>query len=261
MDAIIMAGGIPKPDDPLYAYTQGKSKALLEIAGKPLIQWILGAIEDSKTIDRVVIVGLETSIDLKCTKPMAFVPNHDSILDNVRAGVKKVSEINPEAVFALVLTSDIPAITGEMIDWFVNTSMGTDDDIYYSVVPREVMEKRFPNSRRSFIHLKGMEVCGGDMVLIRLTVAVGRDELWNKLFAARKNAFKAVSLIGYDTLVMLLSRRLTLEKGVRTVAKRLGLRGRALVSPYAETGMDIDKPYQYELLRDNLEKQMGYHEL
>ncbi len=27
MDAIITAGGIPKPEDPLYEYTQGKSKA------------------------------------------------------------------------------------------------------------------------------------------------------------------------------------------------------------------------------------------
>ena len=29
MDAIVTAGGIPQPGEPLYEYTQGKSKALL----------------------------------------------------------------------------------------------------------------------------------------------------------------------------------------------------------------------------------------
>ena len=40
MDVIVTAGGIPRPNEPLYPYTQGESKALLEIAGKP-IWWIL----------------------------------------------------------------------------------------------------------------------------------------------------------------------------------------------------------------------------
>jgi NDP-sugar pyrophosphorylase family protein len=39
MDAVVTAGGIPKPDELLYPYTLGKPKALLEIAGKPMVQW------------------------------------------------------------------------------------------------------------------------------------------------------------------------------------------------------------------------------
>jgi nitrite reductase/ring-hydroxylating ferredoxin subunit len=37
MDAIVLAGGIPLPEDPLYPYTQGHSKALVDIAGKPMV--------------------------------------------------------------------------------------------------------------------------------------------------------------------------------------------------------------------------------
>jgi GTP:adenosylcobinamide-phosphate guanylyltransferase len=257
MDAVIMAGGIPKPEDSLYPTTQGKFKALMEIAGKPMIQWVLDALEDAKTIDRVVIVGLDSGSDISCTKPMTFVPNQGSMLNNVRTGVKKVSEINPQAVFALIVSSDLPAITGEMVDWSVNTSLETDDDIYYSVVPREVMENRFPESRRSFIRIKDMEVCGADMNMIRISVATGRDKLWNSLIAARKNAFKQAALIGYDTLILVLLRRLTLNKAVQIVSKRLDLKGRVLISPYAEVGMDVDKPHQYELLRADLEDQTG----
>ena len=32
MDAIVTAGGIPRPEDPLYKYSHGDSKALIDIA-------------------------------------------------------------------------------------------------------------------------------------------------------------------------------------------------------------------------------------
>ena len=40
MDAILLAGGVPAPDSPLYPYTKGKNKATLEIGGKPMLQWV-----------------------------------------------------------------------------------------------------------------------------------------------------------------------------------------------------------------------------
>jgi hypothetical protein len=33
----------------------------------------------------------------------------------------------------------------------------------------------------------------------------------------------------------------------------LGVRGRILLDPYAETGMDVDKPGQFELVKADLE--------
>ena len=49
MDAIILAGGIPLPEDPLYSYSKGDAKALIDVAGKPMIQWVLDASEPRKT--------------------------------------------------------------------------------------------------------------------------------------------------------------------------------------------------------------------
>ena len=44
MDAIVIAGGIPQPEDPLYTYSHGDSKALIDVAGKPMVQWVLDAL-------------------------------------------------------------------------------------------------------------------------------------------------------------------------------------------------------------------------
>ena len=253
MDAVITAGGIPKPEDPLYEYTQGKSKALLEIAQKPMVQWVLDAICGSEKINRIVMVGLEPDSGLACSKSITYIPNQGAMLDNVRTSIDKVVELNPEAKLILLVSSDIPALTTEMVDWAIETAEETEDDMYYNIITREVMESRYPGSKRSFIKFKDAEICGGDMNIVRASAASGNDELWTRLIAARKNIFKQAALFGFSTLVLMLTRRLSIHDAAPRISKQIGIRGRAVFCPYAELGMDVDKPYQYEILRKYLE--------
>jgi len=255
MYAIVSAGGIPLPEEPLYPATQGRPKAMVDVAGKPMIQWVLDALDESKTIDTIVLVGLTEKSGLTCKKPLHYLPNQGKMLDNMRAGVEKAFELDKKVKHVLIVSSDIPAITGEMVDWVVETALETDDDVYYNIVTREVMEKRFPGSKRTYTHLKDMDVCGGDMNVARAKLITGETGLWEKITNARKSPLKQAALIGYDTLFLLLFRKLTLEKAAANIMKRLGITGRAIVCPYAEVGMDVDKPHQLEILREDLKKQ------
>ncbi len=252
MDAVVIAGGIPQPGEPLFDYTQGAPKALLDIAGKPMIQWVLDALSEAETVERVILVGLSPEYRLHCPKLQAWLPNQGGMLQNIRAGVSKVLEINPQAHHVLLCSSDIPGVTREMVDWVVNTAMQSDDDVYYTIVPRPVMEARYPTSRRSYTRLKDMEVCGGDINIIRAKTATEEETLWERIIAARKNVFKQAALIGYGTLILLLLRQIDLEHAVRRASHRLRVKGRALVAPYAELAMDVDKPHQLEIMRADL---------
>jgi GTP:adenosylcobinamide-phosphate guanylyltransferase len=253
MNAIVTAGGIPLPEEPLYPETQGHPKALVDIAGKPMIQWVLDALSESKIVENVVIVGLTEKSSVTCKKSIHFIPNQGKMVENLRAGAEKVLEIEPKAEYVLIVSSDIPAITGEMVDWAVNAAMETKEDVYYNIIQREVMEKRFPRSKRTYTRLKDMEVCGGDMNVGRIKLITGEDtDLWEKITDARKSPLKQAALIGFDTLFLLLLRQLTLEKAAANIMKRLKITGRAIVCPYAEIGMDIDKPHQLEILREDL---------
>jgi GTP:adenosylcobinamide-phosphate guanylyltransferase len=256
MDAIVTAGGIPLPDEPLYEYTQGKNKALVEICGKPMIQWVLDALCGAISVERVVIVGLPENNGVTCEKVTDFLPNQGGLLQNLRAGMKFVHETNPRSQHLLSVSSDIPGITSEMVDWVANTAMQTDDDAYYNVITRQVMEARYPASRRSYVRFKDVEVCGGDMNVIRTELGAENDALWERIIAARKNALKQASLIGYDTLILLLLRLITLEDAVKMATRRLKMTGRALMCPYAEIGMDVDKPFQLEIMRADLERKL-----
>jgi hypothetical protein len=90
------------------------------------------------------------------------------------------------------------------------------------------------------------------MNVVHSSLVTGNDELWQRIVAARKSALKQAALLGYDTLLMLLLRIVSLQGAQNRVSKRLGLRGRAIVCPYAEIGMDVDKPHQLEIMRKDL---------
>ncbi len=252
MDAIVFAGGIPQPDEPLYAYSGGEPKALIDVAGKPMVQWTLDALGEARTIDRVVVIGLTQKSKLTCSKPLTYLPNEGRLLENVKAGVAKVLELNPKARYVLLASSDTPATTGEMVDWIVNTCLQTKDDLYYNVIRREVMEARFPESKRTYTKLKDMEVCGGDTNMVRAAIVNENSGFWNSIFDARKSPAQQAAVLGPDILFRLMFRQLTADDVIRRVAARLGLRGRALICPYPEVGMDVDKPHQLEILRADL---------
>lgn len=256
MDAIVTAGGIPRPEDPLYTYSNGDSKALIDVAGKPMVQWVLDALGGSKRVSNVIVVGLSSKSGVTCKKPLYFVSNQGRMLANIVTGINKALEINKRTKYVMVVSSDIPTVKAEMVDWLVDTCMETKDDLYYGVCPRDVMEARFPDSRRTYTHLKDMDVCGADMNIAHVRMATEHLDLWESLIGSRKSPLRQASLIGWGTLFALFTRRLTLEDAVRRVRERIGVNARAIVWPHAEPCMDVDKPSQLELLREDLARQV-----
>jgi GTP:adenosylcobinamide-phosphate guanylyltransferase len=252
LDAIVIAGGVPQEDEPLYMYTKGQPKALLDVSGKPMAQWVLDALSEAETIGRVVMIGLPADCGLVCDKIQAHMEDGGGILENIRLGVQKVIELDPSAHHVAVVSSDIPTILPEHVNWVVNTAMQTSLDVYYNVVSRAVMEARFPGSNRSYVHLKDVDVCGGDMNVLRTMTVTGNDALWQRIVASRKNALKQAALLGWDTFLLVALRQITLADAIKKVTKRVNLTGLAFLCPYAEVAMDVDKPHQLEIVRADL---------
>lgn len=251
MHAFVTAGGVPTPDDPLYPLAQGKPKSLLDVAGKPMVQWVLDALGGSRSVERIVLVGVGPESGLSCSKPITFIPDQDGLLANVEAGVAGILHQDPGAGKILAVSSDIPAVTAEMVDWAVAVSAESDSDLYYLVIERVTMEKRFPEARRTFVRLKDAEVCGGDMNVMQAAL-VQNKAFWLRLVESRKSPVRQAALLGLGVLIPLIFHRLSLQQAERRISRRLNLRGKVILSPYAEIGMDADKPHQLEILRRDL---------
>src|SRR3990172_4440100 len=256
MDAIVTAGGIPHPEDPLYSYLKGDAKALVDVAGKPMVQWVLDAPGDARHVRNVILVGLSPKNNLTCKKPLYYLSNQGRMLSNIVAGVKKSLELDKKSKYVLIVSSDIPALKAHMVDWLVEESLQSEDDLYYGVCTREVMEKRFPESKRTYTRLKNIEVCGSDIHVSHVRMATEHLDMWEQLIGNRKSPLKQASIIGLGTFFKVFTRSISLDELVSIVSERIGIKGRAIMWPFAEPCMDVDKPHQLELLRADLEKDL-----
>ncbi len=252
MDAILTAGGTPVQGEPLFEICAGKPKALLDFGGKPMIQWVLDALSNSSLIQRVVVVGLPPFTDLTSKHPLTIVENKGSLLANLQAGVTELQTSGTISSKVLAVSSDVPAVTGAMIDWMVETVQQTDHEVYYNVISQSVMEARYPNSKRTFLKLKDLEVCGGDIAAFDHEFIFKKQKLFEDIIGTRKNPIRQASILGFDTLFLVLLHKMTLLQAEINISKKVGSRAHAILCPYAEMGMDVDKPHQYEQVLSSL---------
>ncbi len=244
-----------QPGDPLYVKGRSQSKCLLDINGRPMVQWVLDALNKAVSVESIVIVGFDHANGLTCAKPIVYLPDNGGMLDNLLAGAKYIAPKNAAATHVLGVSGDIPALTGEMVDWIIASVMAQPTDLCLTLVARVAMENRFPTSRRTYFKMRDLEFCAGDIHVVGLPLLLyGDTGPWRKLIVARKKPFRQAALIGFGTILRFLTGRLTLAETEQRVKTRLGITGRALVCPYPETGMDVDKPHQLAIIRDFLNR-------
>ena len=254
MDCVVTAGGMPREDNPMYAYTQGKPKALLAFGERTMLERVIDALQSSKSIENIVVVGLGSDLGMTFQRPVHHLPDHGSLVANNMAGIAWLREQNPDTGVIFASSSDIPLMTADMVDQLVALCQPLDADYYYTYVTRETMEKRFPGSNRTYVKLKGGEIAGGDLGLLRTSVVDANEELFESLAHARKHAWKIAKVVGFKMLIKFLFRRLGIAELEVEAERILGGSVRIVEMPFAELAMDADKPEQVDMLRAELTK-------
>lgn len=258
MDAIILAGGINTPDDPLFALTGVEKKALIPLAGKPMVSWVVEAIWGSGLVDHIVTVGLSPAEISFGNVSVHFVEAAGGMIDNVLVAVDKMKQINPNATKILLCMSDIPLVTPEIIRGFVEECGSQEADIYYAIVEEKTMETRFPNSKRTFVPFKDGRYSGGDIYLADITAPDKTNlDLFRALTDSRKNYWKQARVLGLSFIIRVLLRRATVHEAAQQARKLLNLEARVVDTRYAELGMDLDKPHQYQIIKSTLEQRQA----
>ena len=260
MDCIVMAGGVPQEDDLLYAYTQGHPKALIDVAGKPMVQWVIDALT-AASVRRIFVVGLRPEHGITSPKIAGYLDDRGSLIGNILAGIDRVLVVSPDTKQVLVCSSDIPMLTGDMVEAYLAQCTDPAVDIHYAIVSRERMEQRFPTSQRSYIHLRadgksiGGDFAGCDLHVIAPHIGHAYRDLWNDLLDSRKSALKQALRLGPGFFTKLMTRRLSLDEIVRRVRQKFGMHVHPIPVEHPEMGMDADKPFQLEICRQALTEQ------
>ncbi len=253
MDCVIAAGGHPQPGDPLYTYTQGKSKAQLDMHGRAMLERVIDALQGSAFVDEIVVVGLGDDKGMTFQRPVHHLPDQGGLISNGIAGLDWVMARKPgQQPHVLFCSADIPTLTSAIVDDFITRCQPLDHIMYYNFVTQETMEARFPHSNRTFVKLKGARVAGGDVIILRADLAYSKRELFEALAQGRKHAWQLARVVGFGFLFKFLIRRVGYKEIEEVATRILGGPAKIVVNPHAEIAMDADKPHQVDLLRADL---------
>jgi molybdopterin-guanine dinucleotide biosynthesis protein A len=167
LDAVILAGekegAIP---------VLGKNKALIPFRGRPLIGWVIQALNEAQTIASITVVGPQEKLaaelsGLALNKPLAFLEQGQNIFENIwrgalstfpeyRPGITaKELSASPSADKAVaVLTCDMPLLEAVEVDHFIRAAPLDRADIVLGVTREEMLlpfRRQGPDPGISFI--------------------------------------------------------------------------------------------------------------
>lgn len=248
VNVILLAGAANT--GPLREVSPAPNEALVEINGKPMVQYVLDALEKSTEVRRIVVVAPPGEVEPHVTgRHLEFVPSRNHIVDNTLEALK----VLPQDEEVLVVSCDVPLITGEIIDDLVALCRRTPAELYYPICEKGVAEARFPHVKRTYVTLREGTYTGGNIFLVHPRIAHKVAEKVRQFLNYRKSPLKMIGLLGWGfTIRYLLLKNLTLKELEQKVSDLLGVKGAVVIAPWPEVGVDVDKPSDLELMREIL---------
>lgn len=246
--ALVLAGA--SNDGPLKEVSDATHEALIDVGGRPMIEYVLDVLRAAPSVGPIGIVGPVAQLrdGVKLDEELLIEPV-GGLLDNLERGARQL-RTEGHSGHLLVVTSDIPLITVDAVEDFLQrcrerraAALGAGDlDAYYPMVRREASEARFPGVRRTYVNLRDGRFTGGNFVLLDPDMLIERRHLFDQVVALRKDPVRMARLLGFGFIVKFLLRRLAASDIERIVRDKLGIHGAVIEVPYAEVGFDVDKP-------------------
>jgi GTP:adenosylcobinamide-phosphate guanylyltransferase len=240
VDAVILAGGDGEVIDPTQRF-----KGLVEIAGRPLVEWVVDAFRAAHRVGEIAVV-IPTAENLGgwVDRVDKLVVSNRDFMDNAIAGAAAFREDRP----VVIATGDIPLLTGEVVDAFIEAGLATGAQFVYPIVPQSVVEAAYPGAQRTYFKLKSGRYTGGNAMIVDPKLLPGSRDLGQRLFEERKNPVATVRTAGFGFVVKFVLGRLQPEDLADKIRDLLGGTGAAVVLQDASIAMDVDKPADLELV-------------
>ena len=241
--AIVLAGSRPGRD--AFAEHYGADlKALIPVAGEPMVSHPVRALLASKNVARVIVLAQEPK------RIAAALPRNKGL--SVRASGETIASTMLDLCFdkktkwpLLVTTADHALLDAATVDEFCAGAEGAD--LAVGVVERTLLIRRFPDAKRTWLKFRGGAYTGANLFALASPKAAAAIELWRSVEQDRKKGWRIVALVGPVVLLGAALRLMTVDGALARLGRKLGLSVKAvrLSSPLA--GVDVDKPEDHAL--------------
>lgn len=232
--ALVLAGGESFCVDENGEPTQ---EALLNIDGRPMLSYVIEALEQSTIISNIFIAGADCLAILSSSERVRFVRSGDSIFETLLLGTAAAG--SPEKI--LLVTTDIPLVTGDVIDKFIRSCEQSEADFYYPVIAKQVMLTMFPASKRTYFRLRDGIFTGGNIFLAKSSILPGCKAAVRKITDNRKKPWRLAAMLGWFNLLKFICGSMSVHDAQIAADNILEIKTCVIDFPYAQIGMDVDK--------------------
>jgi len=229
-DAIILAGGGVEPG---------------------LVEYVGAALAAAAGVSRIAAVGPVDALRPVLPRETLLLPTAGEIMDNVEQAAAALGAGDP----LLVAAADLPLLTADAVDEFLALCAGGAADFYYPIVPREVLEQRFPTARKTYVTLADGTFCGGSVIVFNPKVIDRVRPFVERVIAARKKPWLLAQMFGWSTVMKFASNRLTIDEIVAKATEVVGIPVQPVIIARPELALDVDvgRPENLDAVRRELE--------
>ncbi|MFM7028151.1 MAG: nucleotidyltransferase family protein [Chakrabartia sp.] len=243
--AIILAGQRPGTD-PLAAHFGEAWKALVPIAGVPMVTRVVETLSHVPGIARILVLAQEPGVLAAAVHAGGgadIVTSGSGISTSILAHAG--GEAAPWPVF--VTTADHPLLTAAMVEQFLQDASSGAADIAVGMVERRVMQRAYPDNRRTWLRFADGDWSGANLFALRTPKARAALTLWSEAEQDRKKAWKLFLHFGPLLALRALTRTIGLAAALRKAGRRLKIEAQLVPMAAAEAAIDVDKPSDHAL--------------
>ena len=246
--AIVLAGR--RPGENGFAASHGvAAKALIRAGGEPMLGRVARTLLDSPSIGRIVVLAQEAGgaagrrarLDGRGTRGSPPPKSGDGISASV--GRLAGTEAAPYPV--LVTTADHPLLRPEMVEAFIAGAAGVD--VAFAMVERRTVEKAHPDTRRTWLKAANGHFSGANLFALMTPASMRGTDFWARAEKDRKRTLKLLSFLGLGIFLRAVTRTISLEAAAERAGRKAGFRLKAVLLPFAEAAIDVDKQADLEL--------------
>jgi GTP:adenosylcobinamide-phosphate guanylyltransferase len=238
-EAVLLAGG--KLEEAFAPFGPAPGKAYLLLNGKRMADYVLDVLINVPRIRRIVAVIPKGANAFPNTHAVA---GGETLMESLSAGFQVLKS---ETTLALVATADIPFLTKEALENFMNACEKEEAGFYYSFVSQIDSEKKFPGIPHTYVKLKEGRFCGGGLLAIAPKNFSSLKKFAEEATQKRKNIFALAKIFGVSFLLKLLLGRLSIQEVEKRASQLLGFPAKGILSPYPEVAFNIDDPKTLKL--------------
>lgn len=242
--AIILAGQRPGVD-PLASAFGETYKALVEVAGQPMLARVAATLLQVPVISRIIVLGQEPAALLPALpgdRKISVMQSERGISDSVQA----VAGTHDAPWPVLVTTADHPLLSVEMVGQFIDSAQGSD--VAVGMVERQTMLACYPGNKRTWRHFRGGAYSGANLFALSTSRARAALDLWAEAEADRKKQLGLLLHFGLPLAFRAITRTITVQEGLARAGERLGLTARPVILDRPEAAIDVDKPSDHALV-------------